>query len=81
MITRRHFSCNINGLLKLYKKKSMDGLFTVDGKVLNDSEARQFLNDCIEKGYKCLPLGNNDDCPDFDYYGGGCPGHPVANDK
>lgn len=81
MIIMRHFSCDIKGILKLYKKKSMYGLLTVEGKTLNDSEARQFLNDCIEKGYECLPMGNSDDCPNFDYYGGGCPGHPVTKDK
>ncbi len=37
----RHFSCDIKGILKLYKKKSMYGLLTVEGKTLNDSEARQ----------------------------------------
>lgn len=80
MITRCHLSWSINGILKLYKRKSMDGLLTIGRKVLNDSEARQFLNECIEKGYKCLPLCNSDDCPDFDYYGGGCPGHAVEED-
>ena len=81
MIIMRHMSYDIKGILKLYKKKSMYGPLTIDGKVLNDSEARQFLNDCIEKGYKCLPMGDSDDCPNFDYYGGGCPGHPVTKDK
>lgn len=77
MITRRHVSWSIKGALKLYKRTSMDGLLTVDGKTLNDSEARQFLNECLEKGYECLPMCNSDECPDFDYYGKGCPGHPV----
>lgn len=81
MVIMKHMSYDIKGVLKLYEKKSMYGLLTIDGKVLNDSEARQFLNDCIEKGYKCLPMGDSDDCPDFDYYGGGCPGHPVTKDK
>lgn len=26
-------------------------------------------------------MGDSDDCPNFDYYGGGCPGHPVTKDK
>lgn len=81
MVIMKHMSYDIKGVLKLYEGKSMDGLLTVEGKTLNDSEARQFLNDCIEKGYKCLPMGDSDDCPNFDYYGGGCPGHPVTDDK
>lgn len=81
MVIMRHLSYDIKGVLKLYEGKSMDGLLTVEGKTLNDSEARQFLNDCIEKGYKCLPMGSSDDCPNFDYYGGGCPGHPVTKDN
>lgn len=77
----KHMSWSLKGILKLYEKDSMDGLLTVGGKELNDAEARQFINDCIEKGYKCMPLGDSDDCPDFDYYGGGCPGHRVEEES
>ena len=80
MRTRWHVSWSIKGVLRVYEGQSMNGLLTVDGKTLNDSEARQFLDDCIEKGYKCLPMCDSDDCPDFDYYGGGCPGHKIEND-
>ena len=24
-----------------------------------------------------MPLCDEDECPDFDYFGGGCPGHDV----
>lgn len=80
MRTRWHVSWSIKSILEVYKADSLDGLLAVEGKTLNDSEARQFLNECIEKGYKCLPICNSDDCHDFDYYGGGCPGHAVEED-
>lgn len=48
MITRHHLSYNINGLLKLYKRISMDGLFTVEGKVMKTVNPS---NSCLfEKG-------------------------------
>ena len=31
----------------------------------------------LEKGHKVLPMCDEDECPDFDYFGGGCPGHDV----
>lgn len=45
----KHMSWDLKGVLKVYEGKSMDGLLTVEGKELNDAEARQFINDCIEK--------------------------------
>ena len=35
------------------------------------------IYDHLEKGHKVLPLCDEDECPDFDYFGGGCPGHDV----
>lgn len=37
----KHMSWSLEGILKLYEKDSMDGLLTVEGKELNDAEARQ----------------------------------------
>lgn len=28
-----------------------------------------------------MPLGDSDDFPDFDYYGGGCPGHKIEEEN
>lgn len=55
----------------------MAGFFTYNGRYMSDLEARNYLMDHIEKGHKVLPMCDENECPDFDYYGGGCPGHDV----
>lgn len=69
----RHMSANINGMLRNYKRKKMDGLLEDNGKPLNDREARAYLQECLAKGWRLIPCG---DCEGFDYQTG-CPGHPV----
>ena len=80
-----HMCANIRGMLYHFGRKSMAGLFVDNGRELSDKEARDYLYDHIEKGHKVLPLCDEDECPDFDYFGGGCPGHDVHyyddNDK
>ena len=73
----KHPCGNIRGILNYYRRKSMAGLFTCNGRYMSDMEARNYLMDHIEKGHKVLPMCNENECPDFDYYGGGCPGHDV----
>ena len=71
-------SINIRGMLENCRRKSMTGLIIVDkGRELSDEEARSYLYDHLEKGHKVLPMCNEDECPDFDYFGGGCPGHDI----
>lgn len=76
-IEKRHLCVNIRGMLNHYRRKSMAGLITDNGRELSDEEARNYLYDHIEKGHKVLPVCDEDDCPDFDYFGGGCPGHNI----
>lgn len=81
-----HMSVNIRGMLDYCKHKSMAGLIIDDkGRGLSDEEARNYLYDHLEKGHKVLPMCDVDECPDFDYFGGGCPGHDIHyyddNDK
>ena len=67
-------SINIRGMLDYCRRKSMAGLIIDDkGKELSDEEARNYLYDHLEKGHKVLPMRDADECPDFDYFGGGCP--------
>lgn len=76
--TRYHLSTNIQGLLSLYKGKSMKGILSDDkGEELSDLEIREYLNECVEKGWKLIPHCDPKECPDFDYFGHGCPGHSV----
>lgn len=79
-------SVNIRGMLDYCKRKSMAGLIIDDdGRELSDKEVRDYLYDHLEKGHKVLPMCDEDECPDFDYFGGGCPGHDIHyyddNDK
>lgn len=81
-----HMSVNIRGMLDYCRRKSMAGLIIDDkGRGLSDKEARDYLYDHLEKGHKVLPMCDEDECPDFDYFGGGCPGHDIHyyddNDK
>ena len=67
----KHMCVNIRGMLNHFGRKSMAGLITDKGRELSDEEARDYLYDHIEKGHKVLPLCDEDECPDFDYFGGG----------
>lgn len=71
-----HFSVDIRGFLENTRRKDISGIITDDnGKELNDYEARNFLYDCLSKGWKVIPSCDSEKCPDFDYFGNGCPGH------
>ena len=73
-----HMSVNIRGMLDYCRRKSIAGLIIDDkGRGLSDKEAHDYLYDHLEKGHKVLPLCDEDECPDFDYFGGGCPGHDI----
>ena len=75
MTQKFHTSVNITGLLRATKRKSLNRLFTNDeGKALSDKEARDYLNECLAKGWKLIPAG---DCDNFDHQTG-CQGHPVT---
>lgn len=49
-----------------------------EGKILETAtDIRKFWEDQLAQGRECIVLGKSSDCPDFDYKGGGCPGHPI----
>lgn len=70
MSARYHACADIRGLLG---KKSLHRTFH-NGKdrSLTDSEARDYLYDCLSKGWKVIPFGP---CDNFDHQTG-CKGHP-----
>ena len=71
-------SINIRGLANNYRGRSMMGLMTDDnGKIMTDKEVRAELQRHLLLGHTVLPMCDDKDCPDFDYFGGGCPGHGV----
>jgi hypothetical protein len=57
-------------MLNNYRRKgSLKGVFTdaETGNKLSDQEARNYLYDCLAKGWRVIPLG---DCDNFDYQTG-----------
>ncbi len=71
-----HMCADIRGMLRNHSKKgSLKNTFTDDdGRKLSDAEAREYLYDCLAKGWRVIPM--NDKCDNFDYKKG-CPGHDV----
>jgi hypothetical protein len=72
-------SINIAGILRNYKRRKINIFNDDDGLPMPDKQARQYLKECVAKGWVCLPVSNNG-CEGFDYLGGGCPGHEVVAD-
>lgn len=74
----RHMSIDIQGLVNHYRGRSMLGLMTDDDdRIMTDKECRAELKRHLSLGHTVLPMCDDKDCPDFDYFGGGCPGHGV----
>jgi len=72
----RHMGVDIQGFLNNYKRRKMVGLMTDDdGKPMSDKQCREYLAECLSKGWTVLPMCGLDECPEFDYFGKGCPGH------
>jgi len=71
----RHMSTNIEGLLRNMKGKKIKFIEDDDGNTLSNKEARKEIAELQAKGHKLIPSG---ECEGFDPFGGGCPGHPIA---
>jgi len=75
MRTKRHLSTNIEGVLRNFKRRKMDGLFDDEnGNPMSDKEIRKTLAELQAKGHKLI---GSENCEGFDPFGGGCPGHPI----
>jgi hypothetical protein len=73
--TTYHMAVNISGMLRNMGRRKIKFMQDDDGKPVSDAEARQYIAECQAKGYKLLP---NSKCEGFDPFGGGCPGHVIA---
>lgn len=73
VITETHHLClSIAGAFRNFGKRKMTGLLQDDdGRNLSDKEVRDYLNECLVKGWRVIPCG---DCDNFDYQTG-CKGH------
>lgn len=77
-IAKRHLSIDIQGFLNHYYRRSMKGLMLDDdGRLMTDKEVRAELKRHLSLGHTVLPMCDEKECPDFDYFGGGCPGHDI----
>lgn len=55
-------NASLEGLKRFHKRKSMNNLIVTEkGRHLNDREARQYIDYCLEKGYKDLYS-----CPEYE---------------
>lgn len=70
-------SMNIQGILRNHKGKKITFFSDQDGNEFTDKEARDYLDDCLAKGWVLIPC--SDDCEGFDHFGGGCPGHQIED--
>lgn len=79
---RHHTSINLDGILRNYGKRSLDGFFLDDnGGEMSNKECRQYIAECRAKGWKKLPMCDESDCPDFDHLEKGCPGHRITKEE
>lgn len=74
MSTYSHMKMSIKGAIRNRAFRGFTNSET--GRELSPREGEEYLLDCLEKGWKYLPLG---DCPGFDYMTG-CPGHEVEDE-
>lgn len=75
-----HMSINIVGFLKNMGRKKITIFTNDDGTQCSDREARQYLQECLAKGWVKIPCCSSDECPDFDHLVGGCPKHEKRMD-
>lgn len=75
-----HMGASIIGMLENYRRQDMSGLVLDDnGNPMDDHKARMELYKELQKGRTLLMMTGSKECPDFDYTGGGCPGHKSEN--
>jgi len=74
--TKRHMSMNLQGVLRNMKGKKIRFFSDDEGNEISDKEARAYIDECLEKGWKVIPMGGEGVCEGFDYQKG-CLGHPI----
>lgn len=75
-----HMSINLEGLLRNYKGKKIKIFDDGNGHSISDKEARTYIQQCLSKGWKVIPMGGEDVCEGFDHFGNGCPRHEINED-
>jgi hypothetical protein len=77
-----HFCQSVRGALRNWDRRMMKRMASAfimdDGRHLQTAdEVREFLMDCLAKGWEVLPMG---DCEGFDFKTG-CPGHTQPDEN
>lgn len=62
MRVKHHVCTNIEGLLRIVGRKKINFMEDESGKTVSDAEARAYIKECQDKGYKYLPVS---DCEGF----------------
>lgn len=79
---RHHLSMSIEGCLRHAGRKNLTGFMKHDdGRDATDAEIRRYLRECQLKGWTVVPCCKEAECPDFDHFGGGCPGHEISQEE
>jgi len=79
---RRHMAMNLAGLLRNYGRRSLKGFFFDEkGRELSDAECRKYIAECQAKGWKVIPMCGEAECPNFDHFDKGCPGHRITKEE
>jgi hypothetical protein len=73
---RIHMSASIGGLLRKTDQQ-LDMIMSDENGPLSGSAARQKLEAMQAEGRTLIRACDESECPDFDEFGGGCPGHPI----
>lgn len=69
---------NLEGCLRNNQGKKIKFFEDDDGNPLSDKKAREYIAECLARGWKVIPM-SSEPCEGFDYFGKGCPGHEVLD--
>lgn len=81
MAKRIHMSVNIKGFLRNFKGKHLNGMMTDNGVPLSGRECRNRLYRMLSEGKKLIRTCDESECPDFDEFENGCPGHEIPQEQ
>jgi len=77
----KHMQISVFGALRNWRSgEQWEGVCTDEnGQEQTLEQVQQWLKEHEAKGHKVVPACHEHECPDFDYSGGGCPGHIVTS--
>lgn len=80
LVSRHHIHLDLQNVLKwdaelfadVFEGAVKDGQ---TGQVMTATQVRDHFQSGLDSGLKVIPVCPQSECPNFDYSGGGCPGH------